>query len=147
MGSQAGTSMQQQMSRIRLMPPPPSIMGEELPSTSRRQFGHVMPLQFPVSIIHYFCICSMRHVASYVCTYVYASSYTTQCVKLLGRSSSSSRKLNFTGPTTANTISRAAATATTTTTTAPNAICGNGAFPKCSSTRRTYSSQSKLFVV
>ena len=72
MRSQAGTSMQQQMSSTRLIPPPPSIMGGELPSTSRGQFGHVMPLQFPVSIIRYFCICSMRHVASYVCTYMQA---------------------------------------------------------------------------
>ena len=135
MRSQAGTSMQQQMSRIRLIPSPPSIIGGELPSTSRGQLGHVMPLQFPVSIIIYFCISSMRHVASYVCTYIYASSYTTQCAKLLGRSS---RQLIIHGPTTANTISRAASTATTT---APDAICGNAAFLKCSATRRTYSGQ------
>ena len=64
MGSQAGTSMQQQMSRIRLMPPSPSIMGGEPPSTPMGQFGHVMPLQLPVSTIHYLFISSITHVAS-----------------------------------------------------------------------------------
>ena len=49
MGSQAGTPMQQQMSRRSQMPLLPSLVSKELLSPPRRQLSHMMPPQLPVS--------------------------------------------------------------------------------------------------
>ena len=49
MGSQVGTQMQQQLSRMSQIPLPPSMMSEELLSHPMRSFSHKLPSQLPVS--------------------------------------------------------------------------------------------------
>jgi len=46
-----GSPMQQQAGGMRQLPPPPPMMGGGIPPPSRGQFGHMMPPQFPVSIL------------------------------------------------------------------------------------------------